>query len=146
MNEILLKHRDIKPVNDVADAEQLLSHLVELDPIKQQLYWIKSEEIGFVCVYQHPDVPNRVIEYVQGTKSDSVSTLYEGNEKIADLERLAEVRRELMGEIGAVLMRLPSTIAVYDGGREREAALKELGTAQLMDVLAHFTGTDINTL
>lgn len=142
-NSVLTKYRTIRPVNDIDATNSLLSILVEIANEQQNRFWVRSEVTGAVCLFKHDSHPSRVLEYVQGSKDDSVTTLYEENSFMTDCGQLSRVREELINEIGIVLMALPSTVAVHDGGRDRQAMLKELGTAQLMDVLAHFTNTDI---
>lgn len=142
-NPVLHKYRDITPLSDDATTDAMLRILVDIHPQEQQRWWIKNQNVGFVCIFTHEKFPGKVIEYVQGSQEDSVTTLYDMHPIFADLARLEQVRNELITEIGVTLMALPASVLVYDAGREREAPLKELGTAQLMDVLAHFTGTDL---
>lgn len=147
MNAILEKYRSsITPLNDSETTDEMLRLLMAVQVTAQQRYWIKSHELGYICVFKHEKFPGKVIEYVQGTQDDSVTTLYQGTLITDDISRIEETRKDLIGEIAHVLMALPSTVAVYDEGRERQTVLKELGTAQLMDVLAKFTHTDLATI
>lgn len=145
-NATLFKHRSIKPLNDDATTDKMLAILVEIPNHKQEGFWIRAESAGSVCLFKHESFPGKVIEYVLGSRHDSVTTLYEENPAFATKRSLEDTRNDLIGEIAKVLMALPSTIAVYDAGREREVVLRELGTAQLIDTLAHFTHTDLTTL
>lgn len=146
-NAILSKYnRSIRPLNDIETTDAILRVLVDVPVTEQQRFWIADDaNCGRVCLYSHPNFPGLVLEYVQGTQEDSMTTLFEADPVFADLPRLAEMRKELINEIGATLLALPSTVTVYDTGREREVFLNELGTAALIDTLAHFTGTDIAT-
>lgn len=146
-NAILTKYREVRPTFDESQVNTLQIELLKTTDAERINGFVRDDMGGTFCVFTDSAVPNRVLEYVKGSEQDSVSTLYENTSPIfSDLGALRMARRELIGEIGARLGRLPSTISVYDGGREREVALNELGTAQLMDVLARFTGTDLNSL
>lgn len=146
-NTVLNKYRGVViPLNDSETTDGMLRILVDMTPQEQQRMWIKSENIGHVCLFKHDNFPGKALEYVMGSQEDSITTLYEGTPVMADMMRLEELREELIAEIARVLMALPSTVAVYDAGRERQATLKELGTAQLIDTLAHFTHTDLATV
>lgn len=147
MNPILTKYRQhFKPINDIAVTDGMLRILVEVPPEQQETMWFRDADAGSVCVFMHDNFPGKIIEYVQGSADDSVTTLYESDSLIADRARLKAARGELITEIGAVLMRLPSTVGVRDEGRERTLPLRECSTAQLMDLLAQATGTDIGSL
>lgn len=145
-NTVLALYRALKPLNDDATTDKMLSILIEIPNDAQSGFWIRDEKAGNVCLFKHDSFPNKVLEYVQGSADDSVSTLYEEHAIFATLRALTEARNYLIMEIGSVLMALPSTVAVYDGGRERQVVLRELGTAQIIDTLAHFTRTDLATL
>lgn len=145
-NSVLTKYRNLRPMNNQEIVDGMWRHMVALTVPEAEHRWLKSEDTGFVFLYTHKDYPNVVLEYVQGSKNDSVTTIYEYSTEVSSLDQVRKVREELINEIGRVLLALPSTVVVRDEGREREVALKELGTAQLMDVLAHFTHTDIKTI
>ena len=140
-NAILTKYHAITPLIDDETTDSMLKVLVEIPAHEQQRFWMRNQAVGNVCIYTSDAHPGKIIEYVQGSQEDSVTTLYAANTIFNDLAVLEKVRSDLINEIGAVLMRLPSTIGVYDNGRGRQIALKELGTAQLMDTLAHFTNS-----
>lgn len=139
-NMILEKYRSLKPLNDEAAVNAMLGVLVEIPPSLQNDFWVREADVGSFCLYENDMHPNKVLEYVQGSADDSVTTLYEPNSILQSRAALIDARRELIAEIGRVLLALPSTVAVYDSGRERQVMLRELGTAQLYDVLAHFAG------
>lgn len=145
-NSVLTKYREITPVNNEDVTNGLLKILVEMDADQQMPFWTRSSTSGSVCIFKNDAFPEYTIEYVQGVEDDSVTTLYRNTRLLADRDIAVAVRDDLIDEIGRVLLALPSTVAVQDSGRDRQAMLKELGTAQLMDVLAHFTHTDIATI
>lgn len=140
MNHTLEKYRSLKPINDETTVNAMLTILVEIPPSLQESFWIRENDVGSLCLYENEMFPNKVLEYVQGSADDSVTTLYGPNPIFNSRQALIEARQELIAEIGRSLLALPSTVAVYDSGRERQVMLKELGTAQLYDVLAHFVG------
>lgn len=145
-NATLHKYRSLKPVNDEPTTNKLLTILVEIPNAGQEGFWIRTNDAGYVCLFQHDSVPGRLVEYVQGSQDDSVTTLYELNPVFATLQSLKDCRNDLISEIGRVLLALPNTVTVHDEGRERQLFLRELGTAQLMDVLAHFASVDLATV
>lgn len=142
-NPILFKLRDLKPINDEPLVNKMLEILVAIPNEKQDDLWTRTQGAGNVCMFKHSITPGKVIEYVQGSKDDSVTTLYEGHPIFSSLKALTEARLDLISEIATVTMALPGTVVVRDAGRGRECFLRELGTAQLMDVLAEFTHTDL---
>ena len=141
-NLVLEKYRTINPINDIATTDAMLRVLVEIPNERQEDFWIRSGEVGNICLYRNDNYPGFVLEYAQGSRDDSVTTLYSDNGLFKSRQQVADMRKALIDEIGRVLLALPSTVVVYDGGRERESFLNELGTAQLFDVLALFTSTD----
>jgi len=145
-NAVLEKYRTIAPSNDQQIVEAMWRKMLDLTEEQAKFRWHKSEETGFVFLFTDERYPGYVLEYVQGTKNDSVTTLYKYSREFATLKTLAGVREDLIREIGRVLLSIPGAVLVRDEGREREVTLKELGTAQLQDVLAHFTATDITTI
>lgn len=145
-NPTLHKYRNVRPLNDTSKVEAMLAILVEIPNEAQSGFWIRETRAGNVCIFRHAAFPGVVLEYAQGTKDDSVTTIYEDGPEFVTLQAIIDMRAELIAEIGRVLFAIPSTVTVRDEGREREVALVELGTAQLIDVLAHFTQSDIATL
>jgi hypothetical protein len=146
-NAILTKYRNVRPVsNDEAKVEAMWRLMTGMTYYDARPRWSHSPDTGNVFLLIHDDFPGYVLEYVMGTENDSVTTLYEASADVGSLSAVAQMRADLINEIGSILLALPSTVVVWDQGRERELTLKELGTAQLIDTLAHFTGTDITTL
>ena len=145
-NLILSKYRALTPVSDEAAVNDMWQMMMELTVPEAAPRWLKSEDTGYVFRFTSSKYPQYVLEYVQGSKQDSVTTLYRASPEVASLESISKVRSDLINEVGSVLMALPSTVVVGDAGREREVALKEMGTAQLVDLLAHFTHTDLKTI
>jgi len=145
-NSVLHKYRTINPINDIAVTDAMLRVLVEIPNEQQEGFWIRDNEVGNICLYRNDAHPGKVLEYAQGSQDDSVTTLYEDNGLFQSRQQLWDMRRDLMSEIGRVLLAIPSTVVVYDAGREREVFLRELGTAQLFDVLARFAGADAKTI
>jgi hypothetical protein len=147
MNIVLEKYKDLTPKNDEATTNLMWADLIGMSKQDQQRIWLRDGVVGDVCVYhKSPEYPDSILEYVQGSKEDSVTTLYKGNSLFMDLSRLRDARKELITEIGAVLMAIPSHVTIYDEGREREAFLNELGTAQLVDVLIRVTGSHLSQI
>lgn len=144
-NEIVLKYKSLRPLNEITATNGLWIEMANMPILEQQPYWIQSQEVGNLFLYSdQKKFPNRFIEYVKGSQDDSVTTLYENNRVLGDRSLYIKARKELMNEIGAKLFLLPSLVTIYDEGRQRDAHLIELGTAQLLDILSAITGTNLN--
>lgn len=114
----------------------MLSILVNVPLNEQNELWVRDNGgTGNYCVFHHPSFPNHVLEYVAGSKQDSITSLYERSPVFSDRAELKKLRNAMMLEIAASCMSLPSSLAFYDHGREREVALVEFGTGQLVDHL-----------
>lgn len=145
-NIVLNKYRTINPVNDVQKTDAMLRVLVEIPNERQEDMWIRDGNYGNICLYRDDRFPGFVLEYAQGTQDDSVTTLYTDNGLFKTRQQVLDTRKEIIDEIGRLLLALPQTVVVYDAGRERDSFLRELGTAQLYDVLAHFSSKDVATI
>lgn len=145
-NPILHKYRTLQPINDIATTDAMLRKLVEISNDRQDGFWIRDASVGNVCLYADLAHHGKMLEYTQGSQDDSVTTLYEDNGLFETRQQVLDMRKDLIDEIGRVLLALPSTVVVRDGGREREVFLRECGTAQLFDILVGFTNTDLATL
>lgn len=133
MNGVLEKYRSkIVPVN-YADSivDELLGHLVK----SSDMQWCVNDKVGMFCLFRHKSYPDYVLEYVKGSNGDSISTLYHKNSIFNDISEFERVRYELMKEIAVGLCSLPSYVTFWDEGRGKQVAMREMGTAQLMDVL-----------
>jgi hypothetical protein len=115
-----------------------------MDVHKQQQYWMRDPHIGNVFLYSNNSTcPGKFLEYVEGVQDDSVSTLYQASQIFNEKSVFMKARLDLINEIAAKLMLLPSLVIVFDEGRQRNINLQEAGTAQLIDILAEITYTDI---
>lgn len=130
----------IRPVNDEATVNLLLAALVDMTPEQQRDFWFRDATAGAVCLFANELAPGKILEYVQGGRDDSITTLYEGTSLFASRQAVIDARSTMMTEIAASLLSLPSAVGFYDEGREREVALKEMGTAQLIDQWARARG------
>lgn len=137
-NMVLEKFRTLRPITDDQTVMAMLAILVNLSREQQRDMWFADKDSGRVCLFRHGEFPGKVLEYVWGTKDDSVSTLYEEHPIFATRQALINARKEVRDEIGRLTLSLPSTIVVGDAGRGRDAYLYELGTAQMIDTLEHF--------
>jgi hypothetical protein len=134
---ILDKFKDLEPTYNEAITNAMLIALVATPNNRQDDMWIRDGVAGNVCVYKDNRYPNHVIEYVLGSKDDSVTTLFIGHPVFASRQLLIDLRKELITGIAVATMSLPSTVMVRDEGRERDAYLMELGTAQLVDIMTN---------
>lgn len=142
MNEILMAraNRLFKPLNDIAITDRMLSILVNTPEPVQEGFWARDNEAGNICLFGHDQFPRKVLEYVAGSKEDSVTTLYEATSVFDSKFDLVRIRKDLIREIKAMTMTVNNSFALYDEGRERHVKLKEMGTAQLIDTIAKMQG------
>lgn len=104
---------------------------------------IKSPTVGDIALFQWEKYPQHIMEIVIATNGeDCVTTLYEYDSIFANIAEYEEVRWKLITEIAGLYSALPSAIRFTDG-RDRQIEMKEMGTAQLIDNLAHLTYTSI---
>lgn len=141
--------KDFDPVNDQTMIEEGWAHLVQMPPREQKERSREDEFAGRVLLLPLWDTDKRehfFLEYVkclEDIREDSVTTLYHQSQQVKDLDSLLAARKELITEVAARFQALPSTMTVFDAGRQREVWLRELGTAQLVDILAMSQGHDI---
>lgn len=146
---IALKYRHLAPVNDMAKVEEAWHHLVTMPPAEQKERSREHPEAGKVLLlplYDSDTKEHFFLEYVKcadPANEDSVTTLYHNAPEFQTLEALIDTRKELILSVAQKFSALPSVMTVMDAGRNREAWLNELGTAQLLDILAMSTGTDV---
>lgn len=137
---VLEKYRDLRPVSDDATTNLLLTILTELPRGRQAGLFAQSRNGGRFYLFRHESVPGKVVEYVPDYAQDtSVTTLYEEHSVFESRQRLLDAREEVIAAIDHLLLAVPNTATVRDEGRNKEFKLPELGTAQLLDVLQHFS-------
>jgi len=134
-NLLIRANRDIKPLSDEKTVESMLRYLVEVPDAAQEGFWVRSYEGGHVCLFGHHAFPGKVIEYVAGSKEDSITSLYVATSIFDSRWNLMLLRIDLIREIKAATMTVNDSFALFDGGRERHVRLKEMGTAQLIDTV-----------
>lgn len=148
MKQASIQHYNqfIRPVSDEQTVNRLLSILVELTPEAQKDFWFRDERAGNVCLFAHESAPGKILEYVQGRRDDSITTLYVVSAVFASRQALIDARNDMMTEISAGMFTIPGAIGIFDEGREREVYLKEMGTAQLLDLWAGAKGISLLSL
>lgn len=129
--KIISKYGKLKTINDEARTDAMLKQFTEQPYERHQDMWIRDAVVGNVGVFKQD---NYVIEVVMGSEDSSVTTLFDYNPIFSMRTELAEARKELIIEIGAATMSLPSRVAIHDEGRGRDVFLREMSTAQLIDV------------
>lgn len=136
----------LRPKTDVAAVERLWTILTEMTPEEQHRFWIRDPKAGQVCLFEHESAPGVVLEYVAGSKQDSVSTLYEAATVVGSKQALIDVRTFLITEIAVIFGGLPSAMGFHDAGRGRDVFLREMGTAQLLDELARLMSLSLEAI
>lgn len=148
MSVLIRANQAVKPITDNAKVDAMLRILIEIPPSEQNDLWLRNDprRVGDFCLFRHGSYPGVVLEYVQGGKQDSVTTLYQHSPEFSTRESAAALRRDLMREIAAVTLSIPDSIGIFDHGREREVFLREMGTAQLVDTLARALNVSLAAL
>lgn len=135
------KYKSITSVTDDKIVLQIQRQVTGLNFKQAQEYRAKDPIGGSVYIFTDSDFPNHVLEIVPGTSAeDSVTTLYAGHPIFNSRTELIRARRDMIEAIAAGFLALPATIAIPDAGRERDVALKEHGTAQLIDQMKRMFG------
>jgi len=138
---VLVKYRNVQPLNDEEIANKLLKIMVEIPDENFHEHFGRSSKAGRFFLVRHESVPDRVIEYVPDIQDDSsVTTLYVNHPIFASKQALIDAREEIIEAIDRIFLAMPNTVTVKDLGREKELFLPELGTAQLLDLLSFKTG------
>ena len=136
---IVEKYRTLHPINDEDATHKLLAILIDLPQDRLSEHYGASSGAGRFYLFRHESVPGKVIEYVPDHHMDSsVTTLYLEHPIFESRQRLVDTRAEIISAIDHLLLAVPNTTTVRDEGRSKEFSLRELGTAQLLDVLEHF--------
>lgn len=140
--QVIQKYKSIDPLNDEKVTHAMMQLLVDTPRERQADMFATTPKAGRFYLFKNDAFPGKVLEYVPGLPGDdSVSTLYSENAVFGTRQTLINAREELIEAIERILMAVPGTTVVRDNGRERDVHLHELGTAQLLDTLAHFNQT-----
>lgn len=138
--EVIQKYKDINPINDEKTTHTLMQMLVDTPRDRLAAFYAGSAAAGRFYLFKNDQFPDKLIEYVPGLPGDdSVTTLFSGHRIFETRATLLAARTELIEAIERLLMAVPGTAVVRDEGREREVHLHELGVAQLLDTLIHFS-------
>lgn len=136
MTDVISKYGTLHTINDEVITDAMLERFTNLPAGRHQDMWIRDQVVGDVGIYADTRYPNKIIEVVMGADESSVTTLFEASPIFFSRKELAEARKDIITEIGVATMSLPSLIAVKDEGRGRDVILREMSTAQLIDILA----------
>lgn len=137
---VLEKYRSIAPVTDDATAHAIVAAMTGYTHAQASSMYARSERAGRFYLVRHESAPGKVLEVVpdENNGETMVITLYEDSPIFVTRQSLIDVREEIIGAIDHLLMSVPNSVVVHDAGRNKDALLRELGTAQLLDVLTHF--------
>jgi hypothetical protein len=135
MTDVISKYGTLHTINDEVMTDAMLKRFTELPEARHQDLWIRDAVVGDVGIFIDDRYPNKVIEVVMGAEESSVTTLFETSPIFFSRSELADARKDIMLEIGVATASLPSMIAIKDEGRGRDVVLREMSTAQLIDIL-----------
>lgn len=131
---IVSKYGNIHTINDEVITDTMLERFIALPEERHRNMWIRDAIAGDVGLYMDLQYVNKVIEVVMGSSESSVTTLFKINPIFFSRRDLTLARKDLITEIGVATMSLPSNVAVWDEGRGRDVLLREMSTAQLIDL------------
>lgn len=143
---VLHKYRDLAVAKDQPIVDKLWLCMVAATPQQIERWSAHSERAGRFVMIRHGDIaPGLVLEYVPDLQNDtSVTTLYGEHFIFTTRQHLLDARVEIIDAINAIIRAIPNSATVKDGGRDnKEFLLAELGTAQLLQVLAQFSGQSL---
>lgn len=134
------KYRSLHPVNEEAVTNAILQQMVNAPQRELGDFYAQDPKLGQFYLVRDSDHPGKVLEYVPDAQRDtSVTTLYLDHPCLATRQALLDARKEIIEAIERTCLAMPGTMTVGDQGRGKEFHLFELGTAQLLDVLYHFS-------
>ena len=140
MHPIYEKYRAVTPLNDEQVTNAILGQMVKAPKADLADFYARDPRVGQFYLVRDSDHKGKVLEYVPDMIADtSVTTLYAEHPIFATRQALIDARKEIIEAIERTLLAMPGTPTVRDEGRGKEFHLFELGTAQLLDVLNHFT-------
>lgn len=145
--EILDRYRDLVAVNSERIAQELSAQLRKKTLPEQRQHFANVASSGFFFLYRDPVVhPDKVLECVVSPAGDAITSVYIGNHAmVSDMGTLIGAREALQRAISEKIGLSIEAIGVDDPGRGRALGLKELSTAQLIDLLAEQMGASVMT-
>lgn len=140
IDDVIEKYRNLVVVNDEDTVNAMQGVMVKLPESFLLHCYSYSSKSGRAIVFRDERFPGFVMEYIPDQANDtSVTTLYADHSIFQSAQSHVDAREEIIAAIDSHFMAVPNTVTVMDGGRNKECFLVELGTAQLLDVLALIT-------
>lgn len=131
------RYKEIVVVNAPHIALEL-SLKLEKEPVSvQRAHFGGDIEAGFFYLYSRDDMhTDTVFESVVSTHGDCITSTYKNHAAFESLGELMRVRKLLIQELAAKFGLHPDSIGIDDKARGRALVPRELGTGQLIDLLA----------
>lgn len=144
--EVLDKYRHIVVVNGRQVALELSHQLNRLSRQQQRAHFGGDHRSGFFYLFHHEIHLDKVLETVVSPKGDAVTSVYLADPIFNSMGELMAARVELCNAIALQQGLSLEAVGVDDpGGRGRLLGLEELGTGQLIDLLAGQMGAVVPT-
>lgn len=144
--EVLEKYRHIVVVNGRQVALEISHHLNQLNREQQRAYFGGEYKYGFFYLFNHPVHHDKMLETVVSPHGDGITSVYLVDPIFASIGELMRARAELCEAIASRIGLSLGAVGVEDWeGRGRMLGLEELGTGQLVDLLAGQMGSAIVT-
>ena len=141
MNSLIKKYtHGLNVLNDTDAAQEIFRRGAHERASKISAI-VQPESIGTIAVFSDQERhPGKIVEVVSSLDGeDACMTLYMENPIFGELTKLAELRKEVICAIGSRFVSLPGLMTVMDEARGKKVLLREMGTAQLLDLLADYT-------
>lgn len=102
---------------------------------------VQPETVGVIAIFSDQENnPGKIVEIAHSLNgNDACMTLYTNDSIFGELSKLADLRQKLIYAISGRFMALPGLLTVMDEARGKKVLLREMGTAQLIDLLADYT-------
>lgn len=140
MNSLIQKYtHGLIVLNDSDTAEAIFKRGVR-EPSTKISAIVQPESIGTITIFSDQERhPGKIVEVVSSLDGeDACMTLYAENPIFGELTKLAELRKEVIYALGSRFTALPGLTTVMDEARGKKVLLREMGTAQLLDLLADY--------
>ena len=144
--EIMDRVRSVQVVNSQTVALQLSQTLRAMPKDKERDVFAGDMTTGFFwLVTDAAKQPDMVMECVVSPQGDAITSTYSAHPIFGSVGELMRTRRLLIEALSEQLGLSNDLIGVEDPGRGRRLGTHELGTGQLIDLLAEQMGTSVAT-
>lgn len=143
--QVLDKYRHIVVVNGQNIALEISQELQAKPQQEQRAHFGGHHKIGFFYLFVGTKHPNKVLETVVSPQGDAITSVYMVDPIFATTGELLRAREQLIKACAESIGLSVEAVGIEDPARGRLLGLEELGTGQLIDLLAGQLGSTIAT-